>query len=70
MCIICGDIDHIDNDLLEKAIRNKKKSKKEKPRFKGLADLEKEFRIEFAEAMSDMADELLTLVDKYDNEVQ
>lgn len=62
-------MNHSDNDLLEKAIMNGKKSKKEKPRYKGLSDLEKEFRIEFADAMSDMADELITQFDKFENEI-
>jgi hypothetical protein len=59
MCIICGDNSHTTMELLQKAITKDVTKKKELPRYKALADLEAEFKRQFAYCVADMSDEIV-----------
>lgn len=61
MCIVCGNMEHMGLELIEKATLTdlKKKPKKEFPRYKALSDLEADFKNDYVSVVGDMLKELI-----------
>jgi hypothetical protein len=55
MCIKCGDLEHYDNTLIQKAINS---GLKEKPRFKVISLLESQFKTDFVKNMTKSLSEI------------
>lgn len=63
MCILCGNIDHQDLSLIQKAISMKKGiSSREKPKFKSVARLEKQLKEDFDNTIKDSLKEINEII--------